>query len=73
MSNIWVHRDSATGEFDICEEYTDAVGPDFVEADVEQEFISEFVRAQLAFYTFQERLAAMWDEGAKKRGADGKA
>lgn len=58
---VWIHRDPATGEFDICTEWDDAVGPDFVADDIAEELVKSFARTQLAFYQMQDYLGVAWD------------
>jgi hypothetical protein len=66
MSKVWVFRDAVAEAFEICEEYTDAVGDEFVEVDLPDEFVRAFARTQLAYYQYQDYLERAWVSGKKK-------
>ena len=46
--------------------YTDAIGPEFVEADFPDEFVRAFAQTQLAYYQYQDYLERAWVSGQKK-------
>ena len=68
MSKVWVFRDSVADVYDICTEYTDAIGPEFVEADFPDEFVRAFAQTQLAYYQYQDYLERAWVSGQKEGG-----
>ena len=63
---IWIHQDEISGVYDICEFYEDAIGPDFVEAEVPDDFVKDFAEADLHWWHYQEILGDMWHSGAIK-------
>lgn len=67
---IWIHRDSRDDTYDICEHYGDAIGPDFVQVDVDEALVGDFAKAQIVWNMWQTALHDLWEGGF--RGAHGK-
>jgi hypothetical protein len=62
----WLHRDHVTGELDICTDFTDSVGPDFAEVELDDEFVRSFSECQLAWAQFQNYAEQLWEKGEKQ-------
>ena len=64
---VWVFKDAIDGTYDICQEFTDSVGPEFVEADLPEKFTLDFAQAQVRYWGFVEMLESIWLAGQKKK------
>jgi hypothetical protein len=69
---VWIFRDEIGNCFDVCSEYTDAIGPGFVEAELDEGFVKDFAKAELHYGYFQVLLEKLWETGKAKETADGK-